>query len=44
MKKIILTPNPYRDTNFDTVREAEAVLLQAGMETRLCLPLEIDRS
>ena len=44
MKKIILTPNPYRDTNFDTVREAVAVLRQAGMETRLCLPFEIDRS
>ena len=44
MKKIILTPNPYRDTNFDTVREAVAVLRQAGMEARLCLPFEIDRS
>ena len=44
MKKIILTPNPYRDTNFDTVREAVAVLRQAGMEPRLCLPFEIDRS
>ena len=44
MKKVILTPNPYRDTNFDTVREAVAVLRQAGMETRLCLPFEVDRS
>ena len=44
MKKIILTPNPYRDHNFETVREAVAVLREAGMETRLCLPFEIDRS
>ena len=44
MKKIILTPNPYRDNNFETVREAVAVLREAGMETRLCLPFEIDRS
>ena len=44
MKKIILTPNPYRDKNFETVREAMSVLREAGMETRLCLPFEIDRS
>lgn len=44
MKKVILTPNPYRDKNFRTVREAVAVLQAAGIETRLCLPFEIDRS
>ena len=32
MKKVILTPNPYRDKNFQTVREAMHILLDAGME------------
>lgn len=44
MKKIILTPNPYRDKNFETVREAVAVLKQAGMDPKICLPFEVDRS
>ena len=44
MKKIILTPNPYRDKNFETVREAVAVLKDAGMDPRICLPFEVDRS
>lgn len=44
MKKVILTPNPYRDKNFQTVRTALEVLKTAGVETRLCLPFEVDRS
>lgn len=44
MKKIILTPNPYRDKNFETVRQAVAVLKAAGMEPKICLPFEVDRS
>lgn len=44
MKKIILTPNPYRDQNFHTVREAVEILQRAGLETRICLPFEVDRS
>ena len=44
MKHIILTPNPYRDKNFQTVRAAMKVLKDAGMEPKLCLPFEIDRS
>lgn len=44
MKKAILTPNPYRDKNFQTVREAAHVLKDAGMEVRLCLPFEVDKS
>jgi len=44
MKQIILTPNPYRDKNFQTVRTAMKVLKDAGMEPRLCLPFEVDRS
>ena len=44
MKKIILTPNPYRDKNFQTVRTALEILNDAGMEARVCLPFEVDRT
>ena len=44
MKKVILTPNPYRDQDFSTVREAVGILRQAGVEVRICLPFELDRS
>ena len=44
MKNVILTPNPYRDKNFQTVRNAVKVLREAGLETRLCLPFEVDRT
>lgn len=44
MKNIILTPNPYRDKNFQTVREAARILKDAGIGTRICLPFEVDRS
>ncbi len=44
MKKVILTPNPYRDKNFHTVRAAVRVLEDAGMEVTLCLPFEVDKT
>ncbi len=44
MKKVILTPNPYRDKDFQTVRAALKVLGEAGIEGRICLPFEVDRS
>ena len=44
MKNIILTPNPYRDKNFQTVRNAVEVLKSAGLNPRVCLPFDIDRS
>ncbi len=43
MKNVILTPNPYRDKNFRTVRDAMQILKDAGIQTRLCLPFEVDR-
>lgn len=43
MKKIILTPNPYRDKNFQTVRQALKVLVDSGLDVRLCLPFEVDK-
>lgn len=44
MKKVILAPNPYRDNDFRTAREAVGILRRAGMDVRLCLPFEIDKS
>lgn len=44
MKNVILTPNPYRDKGFQTVRAALKVLKDAGMEPKLCLPFEVDRN
>lgn len=44
MKKVIMTPNPYRDKDFQTVRRASQILTEAGIEVRLCLPFEVDSS
>ena len=44
LKRVILTPNPYRDQNFQTVRQAMKILQNAGLEPRLCLPFEVDKS
>ena len=44
MKKVILTPNPYRDKDFQTVRRAMRILKESGIEVRLCLPFEVDKS
>lgn len=44
MKKVIMTPNPYRDKDFQTVRRASQILTESGIEVRLCLPFEVDKS
>jgi len=44
MKKVILTPNPYRDRGFATVREACRVLQESGIDVKICLPFEVDRT
>ena len=44
MKNVILTPNPYRDRNFQTVRNAIQILKDAGISVSVCLPFEVDRS
>ena len=44
MKRVVLSPNPYRDKDFKTLRDAMAVLKDAGIETRVCLPFEVDRT
>ncbi len=43
MKKVILTPNPYRDRNFQTVRTAMKILNDVGIESKICLPFDVDR-
>lgn len=44
MKNVILSPNPYRDKNFQTVRAAMQVLHAAGIQYKLCLPFEVDKN
>ena len=44
MKHVILTPNPYRDKDFQTVRAAVRILNDAGVETKVCLPFEVDKN
>lgn len=44
MKNIILAPNPYRDKHFQTVRNAVEVLKSVGLNPRVCLPFDVDRS
>ena len=44
MKRVILTPNPYRDRNFQTVKKAVEILKNAGIEVRVCLPFDVDKS
>ena len=39
-----MTPNPYRDSDFKTVLAAQKVLENAGMEVKIALPFEMDRS
>lgn len=42
--KAVLTPNPYRDRNFKLVEQAVSILRDAGVETRICLPFDVDKS
>lgn len=44
MKRVVMTPNPYRDKNFRTVLAAQARLEAAGVETKICLPFDVDKS
>ena len=44
MKNVILTPNPYRDKDFQTVRAALQILKDAGIQCKLCLPFEVDKT
>lgn len=42
MKKVILCPNPYRDTGLAAAREAAEILNTAGIRTVFCLPFRME--
>ncbi len=42
MKKVILCPNPYRDTGLVAAREAAEILNAAGIRTVFCLPFRME--
>lgn len=44
MKKIVLACNPYRDKNFATTTKAQKILKSVGIESKLCLAFDIERS
>lgn len=44
MKNLILTPNPYRDKNFQTLRNAMQILKDCGFQVKVCLPFEVDHT
>ena len=37
MRKVIMTPNPYRDRDFVCVCQAQRILEQAGLEAHVAL-------
>lgn len=42
--KVVMTPNPYRDRNFKYVEQAADLLKESGIETKICLPFDVDKS
>ena len=44
MKKVVMTPNPYRDRNFKYANLAEKILRESGIETRICLAFDVDKN
>ena len=42
MKKVILCPNPYRDTGLEAAQEAAGILNAAGIRTVFCLPFRME--
>lgn len=44
MKKVVLTPNPYRDRDFRYARTAKQVLEEYGIEVVVCLPFDVDKN
>ncbi len=41
--KVVLSPNPFRDKGLKAAQAAESVLRQAGAETCMALPFELER-
>lgn len=44
MKKVVMTPNPYRDRNFKYANQAERILKEAGIDTKICLAFDVDKN
>ena len=44
MKKVVMTPNPYRDRSFACVTEAQRILTEAGVEAKICLAFDVDKN
>ena len=44
MKKVVMTPNPYRDKYFKYANQAEQILRDAGIETKTCLAFDVDKT
>ena len=44
MRKVVMTPNPYRDKFFKYANQAEQILRDVGIETKTCLAFEIDKT
>ena len=44
MRKVVMTPNPYRDKYFNYARQAEEILKEVGIETRTCLAFDVDKN
>lgn len=44
MKRVVMTPNPYRDRDFSCVLEARRILETSGVEVKICLAFEVDPS
>ena len=42
--RVVMTPNPYRDRTFKYVAQAEHILNQVGIESRICLPFGVDKN
>jgi NAD+ kinase len=41
--KIVMTPNPYRDRQFQCAVQARGILQECGAEVRMCLPFDVDK-
>ena len=41
--KIVLSPNPYRDRGLRSAQSAQRILENAGAQTAICLPFELDQ-
>ena len=44
MKRVVMTPNPYRDRDFACVLQAQRILEEAGVEVKICLAFDVDPS